>query len=226
MRSHPKNYRIVLYFLIGLTLCLATIGLKVIATWAVETYLYALPLVGGLFASLELVEVTTVILAALLAVSLGALTVYLPVAWPLVSKLALLVVTLPLIMAAGYVTRQTLWVRQVSLEAGVSPVQAQEMTDAFLRREVGESGAWAYYRYTATTPQPPVQFNNLTTLSTEDMAALQDQLSAVSGVDSGLFNTLFNTVGWLIRLVYIVLIGLMSLIYFFKGKLWADRRPS
>ena len=75
MRSHPKNYRIVLYFLIGLTLCLATIGLKVIATWAVETYLYALPLVGGLFASLELVEVTTVILAALLAVSLGALTV-------------------------------------------------------------------------------------------------------------------------------------------------------
>ncbi len=227
MRSHPKTFRIVLYFLIGLTLCLATIGLKVIATWAVESYLYSLPVIGGLFASLELVEVSSVILVALLAVCLGALTLYLPAAWPLAGKLVLLVLAAPLVIAAGYVTRQTLWVQRVSLSSGISPTQAQEVTTNFLRQQTGSDGGWAYYRYTAENPQPPIEFDNIATLSSEDMAALQAQLSEASGLDTGTFNTLFNLVGWLIRLVYTALTGLMAVIYFFKGQQWADRqRPT
>ncbi|MEO0539594.1 MAG: hypothetical protein AAFZ80_01890 [Cyanobacteria bacterium P01_A01_bin.105] len=226
MRSHPKTFRIVLYFLIGLTLCLATVGLKVIATWATETYLYSVPVLGGLFASLELIEISSIILVALLAVCLGALTLYLPTTWPLVGKWVLLAFTLPLVIASGYVTRQTLWVQRVSIGSNISPIQAQEVTNTFLRQQTGEEGGWAYYRYTAENPQPPTEFSNISTLSADDMAALQAQLSEASGLEVGLFNTLFSLVGWLIRLVYAALTGLMAVIYFFKGKQWADRHPA
>ncbi|MEO1593562.1 MAG: hypothetical protein AAFU71_20070 [Cyanobacteria bacterium J06632_22] len=224
MRSHPKTLRIVLYFLIGLTLCLATVGLKVIASWAMETYLYALPVIGGLFASLEFIEISSVILVALLAVCLGALTLYLPPTWPLIGKLVLLLIATPLVIATGYVTRQTIWVQRVSINGGMSPVQAQEVTATFLRQQTGQDGGWAYYRYTAENPQPPVEFDNITALSAEDMTALQAQLSEASGVEIGWFNTLFNWVGWLIRFVYAALTSLIAVIYFFKGKQWAERQ--
>ena len=224
MRSHPKTLRIVLYFLIGLTLCLATVGLKVIATWAIETYLYALPVVGGLFASLELMEISSVILVAMLALALGVLTIYLPSVWPLAGKLVLLALGIPLIIAAGHITRQTIWVQRVSLNAGISPVQAQEVTDAFLRQQTGQDGGWAYYRYTAENPQPPLAFENITALTAEDMTALQSQLSEASGLNVGWFSTLFSWVGWLIRFVYGVVTGLIAVIYFFKGKQWAEQQ--
>ncbi|NEP17105.1 MAG: hypothetical protein F6J97_09375 [Leptolyngbya sp. SIO4C1] len=224
MQSTQNTSRIGLYFFLGIGLCLLAAGLKVLAAWAVETYLYALPVVGGLLTSLEIIEISNLLLFLLLGLGLGAATYYLPATWGLLPRLLLLVLALPLIFSVGYMTRYGLWLERVAQQSGLSRTEAQAMTDEFLERETGHSGNWGFYRYTARVTQPPVQPNRLDPASADEVERLQTELSRYSGLQSGIFAFLFKSAGWWIRLLYLLLAGFVGLVYFFKGQLWADRR--
>jgi hypothetical protein len=224
MTSRKQTHRVELYFLSGIALCLLMVALKALAAWITETYVYTLPLIGGVLTSLEIAEMANLVIFVILGVGLGALTLYLPTNWTLVPKLTLLMASLPLILSTGYIVRHSLWVRQVADRAGLSPDQAQAATNDFLERETGRGGNWGFYQYTARVSQPPTQLTNLQALSSEEMATLQGQLSQYSGSSSNLFTFIFNRVGWGVRLIYLLLSGFLGLFYFFKGKLWADRQ--
>ncbi|MEM8807890.1 MAG: hypothetical protein AAGF01_17860 [Cyanobacteria bacterium P01_G01_bin.38] len=229
MQSTPKKAvrkpaRIGLYFFVGIILCLAAAGLKVLATWAVETYLYALPVVGGVLTSLEVVEVSNLILFVLLGLGLGAATVYLPNTWGLWARLALFAIAVPLIFSVSYITRYGLWVKQVAARSGIPETEAVSLTDSFLQRETGHSGKWGFYRYTARVTQPPTQPNRLDPVAGDEIVLLQNELARYSGVEVGLFAFLFDKAGWCIRLLYLLVSVFFGIVYFFKGQLWADRR--
>ncbi|MEO0457021.1 MAG: hypothetical protein AAF152_10650 [Cyanobacteria bacterium P01_A01_bin.114] len=219
-----KTSRIGLYFFVGIILCLSAAGLKVLATWAVETYLYALPVIGGILTSVELVEVSNLIIFVLLGLGLGAATVYLPHTWGLWPRLILLAIAVPMIFSVSYITRYGLWVQRVAERSGISETEAVTMTDSFLERETGHTGKWGFYRYTARVTQPPTQPNRLDPVAGNEIVLLQNELARYSGMKVGIFAFFFNRAGWLIRLLYLLVSVFFGIVYFFKGQLWADRR--
>ncbi|MGD1854787.1 MAG: hypothetical protein ACFB2W_11100 [Leptolyngbyaceae cyanobacterium] len=224
-----QHRRMGLYCFLGIFACGLAIACKLAVVWGVDTYLYSLPMVGGVLASLEVAEISSPILLALLGLMLGALTYYLPTAVSQGARLALLALTLPLVLLVGHKMRHSIWVQQVATQESLSIAEAQQVTDTFLQRETNKAGSVGFYWYTATRATPPTRLNNLETVN--DVSSLQAQLTDLGRRQTGLFglafslyNWLFKQAGWGIRAIYALLSGFMGLSYFFKGQLWADRQ--
>ncbi|MEL6935161.1 MAG: hypothetical protein AAFO59_00665 [Cyanobacteria bacterium J06607_17] len=180
-------------------------------------------------ASLEVAEIASPILLALLGLMLGALTYYLPEGINLGARLLFLGLALPLVLLLGHRVRHSIWVQQVAAQGSLSVSQSKQVTDTFLQRETSKSGTMGFYWYTATRAVPPVRLNNLETAN--DISSLQNQLIDVGSRQTGLlglafslYNWLFANAGWGIRAAYALLSGFMGLSYFFKGQLWASRQ--
>lgn len=227
VKSHQR--KLWLYCLLGILACGLTIVCKLAIVWSVDSYLYSLPIVGGVLASLEVAEISSPILLALLGLMLGALTYYLPESINLGVRLLLLGLAIPLVLLLGHTVRHRMWVQQVATQESLSISQSQQVTDTFLRRETTKSGIMGFYWYTADRAVPPLRLSNLETAT--DINSLQDQLSALGsrqtgllGIAFSLYNWLFANAGWGIRTAYALLSGFMGLSYFFKGQVWAGRQ--
>jgi hypothetical protein len=57
---------------------------------------------------------------------------------------------------------------------------------------------------------------------TEDQRWFRAELTRFSGIEPGVFSMIFDGAGWGIRLFYLMLAIITSLIYFLKGLAWAD----
>ncbi len=229
MKVKSPQRHIGLYCLLGALACGFTIVCKLAIVWGVDTYLYSLPIVGGVLASLEVAEITSPILLALLGLCLGALTYYLPTGINLSVRLIFLGLALPLVLLLGHKVRHTLWLKQVATQENVALSQAQQMTDAFLQQETSQSGTTGFYWYTATIATPPTRLSTLET--TDDVNSLQNQLTELGrrqtgllGLAFSLYNWLFSHAGWGIRAAYTLLSGFAGLSYFYKGQQWANRQ--
>jgi hypothetical protein len=221
-----RSVRLGRYFLIGFGLCLASIGLKILVVWAAETYLYSIPWVGGFLGSLEFLELSNLILLAMLGFGLGAATYYLPTHWPTLQKQLLLFATIPILIGMSAFTRHALWVQRVGLQANLSPILATEATDRFLKRETNHQGPLGFYYYTAKVTEPPTQLRSLqgTQVGLSDQG-LQTELADLANSGQTQFSFLsflFNHVGWGIRLIHLFLAVFIAFIYFFKGQLWSE----
>jgi hypothetical protein len=221
-----RSVRLGRYFLIGLALCLLTIGLKILVVWATETYLYSIPWVGGFLGSLEFLELSNLILLAMLGFGLGAATYYLPEHWPTLQKQILLFATIPLLIGMSAFTRHALWVQRVGLQANLSPTLAAETTNRFLKRETDHQGSLGFYYYTAKVTEPPTQLRSLEStqsgLSDQGLQTELNDLARSGQTQFGLLSFLFNNVGWGIRLIHLLLAIFIAMVYFFKGQLWSD----
>lgn len=229
MQVKSRQRHIGIYCLLGILACGLVIACKLVIVWAADAYLYSLPIVGGVLASLEVSEIASPILLGLLGLILGALTYYLPVSTHLAVRLLLLGLTLPLLLLLGYGVRYQNWVQRVAARQSVSLRQARQTTNAFLKRETDKSGNIGFYWYTANRATPPLRLDNLET--SQDTSSLQTQLTDLGQRQTGLlglafnvYNWLFSYAGWGIRAVYALLSGLMGLSYFYKGQLWANRQ--
>lgn len=206
-------------------LTIAMMGLKAIAAWAADRFLYQLPILGGLLQSLELMEVSNVIVCALLGLGLGAATRWLPARWGLAPRAIALVVALPLVFLSSYAVRHHLWVQQVAAQAEVPLSQAERITDNLLQQQSGQTGMLGFFRYTATTPIPPTELVAPERADQEDKW-FRSELTRYSGVEPGVFSRLFHWTGWGIRWFYMLLAGVTGIIYFAKGLVWADNQRS
>ncbi|MBE9068634.1 hypothetical protein IQ260_18475 [Leptolyngbya cf. ectocarpi LEGE 11479] len=229
MKAKSRRRHIGLYCLFGLLACSLTIACKLAIVWGVDSYIYSLPIAGGVLASLEVVEIASPILIALLGLALGALTYYLPTGLNLGIRLLLLILAFPLILLLGYKVRHSLWINRVATQERVSFEQAQQVTDTFLEQETSKKGSVGFYWYTVTRATPPIRLSNLET--TNDINSLQKQLTDVGSRQTGglglafrFYHWLFSHAGWGIRAVYALLSGFVGLSYFYKGQNWAVRQ--
>lgn len=227
--SQRQRSRPFLYIALATAVCLLTVATKAVAVFAIDQYVYPLPAVGGVLASLELAEVTSPIGLALLGLALGCLTYYLPASAGLGPRLLLLVISLPLILAVGYGVRHAAWVKRAATEEQLPLAEAREKTDRFLIDNVGAPGRWGFYRYTAVRPLPPTRVETLNAAAEVD--SLQGQLLSLGEQQTGplrwafaLYGWLFDRASWLIRLFYGLLSALLGLLYFYKGQQWARRQ--
>ncbi|NJL46473.1 MAG: alpha/beta hydrolase [Leptolyngbyaceae cyanobacterium SM2_5_2] len=215
-KSAVVNYLLVVMMVVGLTLLL-----RLLITWAAEEFLHPIPIVGGWLKSLEIVELTGIVLFALLGFSLGGATRYLSAKTPLAVKAIALVIALPLVFFSSYWLRHQLWLNQLATESGLPREEVVNLADQALGRESGRSGFWGYYRITIQMPILPATMAELQRM-TEDQKWFRSELTRFSGIEPGVFSMIFDGAGWGIRIFYMGLAALTTVIYFLKGVGWAD----
>lgn len=211
-----------LQYLVMAVVIIATLMLvKGAIAWAAEAYLYPIPIVGGLLQSLEILEVSNVLVFALLGMGLGAITLWLPAKWGTGVRAIALVIAIPLVFLSSYVVRQHLWVQRVAQESELLPQQAEQVTSEILHQATGNAGLLGFFHYTVRSPILPTDLGELQGADLDDKW-FRSELTRYSGVEPGLFSLLFRLTGWGIRVFYIVLSAITAAIYFSKGIVWAE----
>lgn len=221
-RATTPSAKVVRYIVATVLLIVGMVAVKGAIAWLAETFVYNLPLFGGLLKSLELMEVTNVIVFAILGVSLGAFTLWLPRRCGLWVKLIPLVIAVPLVFMSGYAVRYHLWMQQVAVESELLPTQAQQVTNTLLKRATGNEGVIGFFRYTVQVPILPTDLRALQNID-EDDKWFRSELTRFSGLEPGLFTMIFKITGWSIRLFYVLLAVITACLYFAKGLVWVDR---
>ena len=200
--------------------------LKGTIAWAAERFVYTLPVMGGLLKSLELMEVSNVVVFAILGIGLGAFTLWLPRQWHLFLKAIPLIISVPIVFLSGYIVRYHIWVQQVAVTSELLPNQAVQVTDNLLGQATGHRGLRGFFEYTVQVPILPTDLSALQAVN-EDDKWFRSELTRYSGVEPGVFSRVFRLTGWGIRVFYTLLAFVTAIIYFTKGLVWASqsRKP-
>ncbi|MGB7086708.1 MAG: hypothetical protein WBD47_14215 [Phormidesmis sp.] len=223
MNIDSKRPRIPLYFAIGFALSVLAAGLKAIAAWLAETFLYSVPWIGGFLRSIELAEISNLVVFAMLGAGIGAATCLLPRRWNHRAKIALLVIVSPFVFSASYMMYQNLWIQRVAKRAQVSYEEARDITNAFLERESGSSGFFGFYPFTTQLSELPTQRRALESESSVNPnQLLLKELASYNDPRADAVAFVFEQVGWLVRLLYMAIATLTALIYYFRGHDWAE----
>ena len=217
MHSPKLKHPIARYILYGAALTVLMVGLKALIAWAGETYLYSIPFLGGLLKSLEVVELTNILVFAILGMGIGVEIVKLPRKRRLSFGLISLILILPLVFNTSYLTRQHLWIQRVADQSKITYAQARQLTNDFLDRETGSKGFIGFFRLTTRVPILPTAFTEIETLR-DDEKWFRSELTRFSGIEPGVFSRLFDSAGWGLRIFYILLSITTFFIYFVKGR--------
>ncbi|MGB3670357.1 MAG: hypothetical protein WA984_09620 [Phormidesmis sp.] len=226
MPFESKKSRVALFFAIGLGLGLLMAALKAAIALATHTYLYSVPWVGGFLKSIELTEISNLLVFAILGAGIGAATALLPRRWDHRAKLAVLLAVSPFVFCASYMMQQNLWIQQVAATSNLSYRNARDLTNDYLTREVGSGGFFGFYPFSTQLAELPVQAESLRSEgSLNPNELLSEELSSYNDPRADFAAYVFERVGWLIRFMYMALAALTAIIYYFKGHAWAENRP-
>lgn len=200
-------------------------GIKAIAFWLTDTYLYDMPWLGGFLRSVEIVEVSNLLVFAVLGAGIGAATLLVPDHWTHWLKIALLVVLGPFVFCASYLMQQHLWIQKVARRADIPYAEAKNITNAFIEKETGSSGFWGFYPLSTQISELPTLRANLEAgTATNPSDALTKELSSYGDPRADAAAYIFARVGWVVRFMYMTIAALTALIYYFKGHDWAESR--
>ncbi|MGB3137085.1 MAG: hypothetical protein WBG38_13445 [Nodosilinea sp.] len=209
------------YLLTVFAVIAVVVGVRFLITWAAEVFLHPIPILGGWLKSLEIVELSVILLFALLGFGLGSATRHLSAKTPLGLKSIALLIALPLVFFSSYWLRYNLWTNQLTAESALTRDQIVALSNQALSREGGSQGFWGYYTTTTRMPILPATTDELERMA-EDQKWFRSELTRFSGVEPGVFSMIFDGAGWGIRLFYMALAFLTGVIYFFKGLAEAD----
>lgn len=227
MPLEPKKSRIVLFFVVGFGLALLMAGLKALFAWIAHTYAYSVPWIGGFLKSIEITEISNLVVFAILGAGIGAATLLLPASWSNKIKLAFLLALSPFVFSASYMMQQHLWIQQVANSGNVSYREAKTVTNTYLKRETGKSGFFGFYPFSTQLAELPTRLEVLRSeQSVNPNKLLTQELSSYDDPRADLAAYVFERVGWLIRFMYMTIAALTAVIYYFKGALWADSRQA
>ncbi|TVQ12089.1 MAG: hypothetical protein EA368_04550 [Leptolyngbya sp. DLM2.Bin27] len=209
------------YLLTVVAITAAVIGARFLVTWAGEVFLHSIPIVGGWLKSLEIVELSVIVLFAFLGFGVGGASRHLSTKTSTGIKAIALLVVLPLVFFSSYWLRYHLWINQLTAESDLTRDEITVLANQALEREGGNSGFWGHYTTTTRMPILPANVAELQRM-VEDQKWFRSELTRFSGIQPGVFSMIFDGAGWGIRLFYMGLAFLTAVIYFFKGLAWAD----
>jgi hypothetical protein len=209
------------YMLTVLAVTGLVLGGRLAITWATEVFLHPIPILGGWLKSLEIAELSVIVLFALLGFGIGGASRHLSAKTSLGIKAIALLIAMPLVFFSSYWLRYHLWINQLTAESTLTRQQVTTLADQALSREGGNTGFWGYYTTTTRMPLLPASVAELERM-VEDQKWFRSELTRFSGIEPGVFSLVFDGAGWGVRLFYMVLAFLTGVIYFFKGLAWAD----
>lgn len=189
---------------------------KYLLSQLAESVIYPIPFLGGLLQSLELAELSNLLVFAILGLGFGMLTRWLSSQWGLRLSAALLIVLVPLILMISPQVRYDRWVEAVADQAQLNRSEAIALTNAYLDDRIQSQGLWGFYRYTARyttlpTSQPEMQ------RATRIDARVQDQFAKVTGMGTAIVATLMTLCSWGLRLFYFMIAAIVTVSHFQEG---------
>lgn len=181
-----------------------------------EYTIYPIPLLGGLLQSLELAELSNLLVFAILGLGFGALTRLLPVQWGQRLSAALLIVLVPLIFMISTQVRYDRWVQTVAEQEQLSRTEAIALTNAYLDDRIQSQGWWGFYRYTARYTAIPTSQAEMQRAMGID-ARVQAHFAKVTGMDTPIVTSLMTLCSWGLRLFYFVIAAIVTISHFQEG---------
>ncbi len=207
--------------LLGWVLLLgAAVGATAAARWAIawlgETNIYEVAYVGHFLRSLEILELLNLLIFAILGMGAGIAAGILPP--PLGRQLTTLVlaVAVPGLFAISPAVRQEAWVLRAADYQRITPAAARIQVDRFLTRQVGQSGLWGFYTYSARYPELPLapgQMQEIPAIDRQVKATLANLLRW----ETKAIEQLLEGCTWGVRGFYLLLAVLTTLTHFNQG---------
>jgi hypothetical protein len=207
--------------LLGWVLLLGVaIGTTAAARWAIawlgETNIYEVAYVGHFLRSLEILELLNLLIFAILGMGAGIAAGILPP--PLGRQLTMLVlaVAVPGLFVISPAVRQEAWVLRAADHQRIAPVAARVQIDRFLTRQVGQSGLWGFYTYSARYPELPLapgQMQEIPAIDRQVKATLANLLRW----ETKAIEQLLEGCTWGVRGFYLLLAVLTTLTHFNQG---------
>ncbi|WP_448571141.1 hypothetical protein, partial [Trichothermofontia sp.] len=181
-----------------------------------EYVIYPIPLLGGLLQSLELAELSNLLVFAILGLGLGVLTRLLPVRWGQRLSAALLIVLVPLIFMISTQVRYDRWVLTIAEQEQLSRSEAIALTNAYLDDRIQSQGWWGFYRYTARYTAIPTSQAEMQRAMGID-ARVQAQFAKVTGMDTPIVASIMTLCSWGLRVFYFVIAAIVTVSHFQEG---------
>jgi hypothetical protein len=207
--------------LLGWVLLLGVaIGTTAAARWAIawlgETNIYEVAYVGHFLRSLEILELLNLLVFAILGMGAGIAAGILPP--PLGRQLTMLVlaVAVPGLFVISPAVRQEAWVLRAADHQRIPPLSARVQIDRFLTKQVGQSGLWGFYTYSARYPELPLapgQMQEIPAIDRQVKATLANLLRW----ETKAIEQLLEGCTWGVRGFYLLLAVLTTLTHFNQG---------
>lgn len=190
--------------------------MKYLLSRLAEYVIYPIPLLGGLLQSLELAELSNLLVFAILGLGLGMLTRLLPAQWGQRLSAALLIVLVPLIFMISTQVRYERWVQTVAEQEQLGRAEAIALTNAYLDDRIQSQGWWGFYRYTARYTTIPTSQAEMQRAMGID-ARVQAQFAKVTGMGTPIVANLMTLCSWGLRLFYFAIAAIVTISHFQEG---------
>ncbi|TAD78319.1 MAG: hypothetical protein EA001_07890 [Oscillatoriales cyanobacterium] len=207
--------------LLGWVLLLgAAVGTTAAARWAIawlgETNIYEVAYVGHFLRSLEILELLNLLIFAILGMGAGIAAGMLPPPSGRQLTTLLLAVVVPGLFAISPAMRQEAWVLRAADHQRITPAAARVQIDRFLTKQVGQSGLWGFYTYSARYPELPLapgQMQEIPAIDRQVKATLANLLRW----ETKAIEQLLEGCTWGVRGFYLLLAVLTTLTHFNQG---------
>ena len=226
MKSNKIYLRTCLYILIVSVTIIVVVWLKQLLVFVGDEYLYAIPFLGDILRSIEIIELANLVVFAILGMFFGMATAFLPKTKIRYLSIALLTVAVPLLFSITSFIRYQQWLQKVAIQEKVSHARAKRLTDSYLSSKIGKRGFWGFYQYTAQFPIVPTnkkQIDEIEDMDRRLKLGLSKLLSKAIGDRPRLVNFFFVAQGWIIRLFYFLIAAFATIFHFQDGTLQAER---
>ncbi|MCL2935041.1 MAG: hypothetical protein MGG11_23160 [Trichodesmium sp. MAG_R03] len=181
-----------------------------------DNFLYNLIVFGDFLRGIEIVELFNIIAFAVVGMSFGLATVFLPKYLGRYVSTILLIILVPIIFITTQIVRYDIWVEQIAKNEKLSFNQAELLINSFLNQRVGNDGIYGFYLYTAEFPVLPekkAQINSLDRLQ----KSVNSNLVRLIGVPPGIIYWTMSLCFWMIRIFYFVIVVVTTIFHFREG---------
>ncbi|MBD2553513.1 hypothetical protein H6G51_09515 [Limnothrix sp. FACHB-708] len=196
------------------------IGATAAARWAIawlgETNIYEVAYVGHFLRSLEILELLNLLVFAVLGMGAGIAAGVLPPPRGQQLTALVLAVAVPGLFAIAPAVRQQAWINRAADHQRITPEQAKIQVERFLSKQVGQSGLWGFYTYSARYPELPLAPDAMREIPTIDRQ-VKATLANLLRWQTKSIEQLLEGCTWGVRGFYLLLAVLTTLTHFQQG---------
>lgn len=193
-----------------------SVTIKFAALLLADKILYTILIIGDLLRGIEIIELLNILVFAFIGMGFGVAAVLLPPKYGRKISAAVLIVIVPLVFMSTPVIRYNLWLQSVGEENDLLPVETAQLTNSFLKKQVGNSGFLGYYLYTAQFPVIPTKEAGMKDLDSFEKK-VNSRFVQLTGAAPTIVTWAMLVCFWLTRIFYFSIAVIATIAHFREG---------
>ncbi|MGE5659605.1 MAG: hypothetical protein ACM37W_23670 [Actinomycetota bacterium] len=192
------------------------IAIKYLAIPLADKFLYTIIILGLLLKGIEIIELLNILVFSIVGMGFGVATVLLPTQIGRQVSAALLITIVPFIFFITPIVRYNNWIETIGVNESIPPMQAEALTNSFLKRKVGIPGFMGFYLYTAQFPVLPTKQTEM-----NDRERLEKSVNSkfvqLTGIPPTVVSWTMAICFWCIRIFYFAIAAIATIAHFREG---------